>query len=241
MLHKTRGIVFRIIRYSDTSIIANIYTESFGLRSYLVNGVHGKKAKIKASLFQPLALVEMNVTNREKSTMHRINDVMPVHTWTSIPYDIRKSSVLMFINEMLYKSVREEEANPALFEFISHAVQILDLSSENSANFHLVFLTQLANLLGFSPQGRYSDDTPVFNLAEGCFQSRVPSHVHYMPPETACLFSGVLDINFENCHSLGIQPRQRRELLRKIIEYYQLHISTVKEIKSHIVLEEVMG
>jgi DNA repair protein RecO (recombination protein O) len=129
MLHKTRGIVFRIIRYSDTSIIANIYTESFGLRSYLVNGVHGKKAKIKASLFQPLALVEMNVTNREKSTMHRINDVMPVHTWTSIPYDIRKSSVLMFINEMLYKSVREEEANPALFEFISHAVQILDLSS----------------------------------------------------------------------------------------------------------------
>jgi DNA repair protein RecO (recombination protein O) len=241
MLHKTRGIVFRTIRYTDSSIIAHVYTELFGLRSYLINGAHGKKAKIKASIFQPLAIVEMNVTNREKSAMHRISDLVAAHAWTTIPYDIRKSSLLLFLNEMLYKSIREEEANPALFEFISHALQILDLSHESTANFHLVFLSQLANLLGFSPHGAYAGETSYFNLTEGNFQSHKPSHNHFMEPETAKHFSTVLHVNFETSHTLVITGRQRRDLLRKIIEYYQLHIASVKEIKSHIVLEEVLG
>jgi len=241
MLHKTRGIVFRTIRYSDSSIIVHVYTELFGLRSYLVNGARGKKAKVKASIFQPLAILEMNVTNREKSTMHRISDLVAAHAWTTIPYDIRKSSLLLFLNEMLYKSIKEEEANPALFEFISHALQILDLSHESTANFHLVFLTQLANLLGFSPHGVFSEDSSYFNLTEGNFQSHAPSHAHFMSPDTAKVFSEVLHVNFETGHTLLITSRQRRDLLRKIIEYYQLHIASVKEIKSHIVLEEVMG
>jgi DNA repair protein RecO (recombination protein O) len=241
MQHKTRGIVFRTIRYSDSSIIVHIYTEQFGLRSYLVNGAHGKKAKIKASVFQPLALVEMNVTNREKSHLHRITDLLPSQSWQSIPYDIGKSSILLFLNEMLSKAIREEEPNEALFEFISHSLQILDLSTESSMNFHLVFLSQLANLLGFSPHGSFSEDTPVFNLAEGHFQSHEPAHAHFMSAAISRIFSNVLGMNFENSHLLKMTSFERRELLRKIIEYYQLHISSVKEIKSHIVLEEVLG
>jgi DNA repair protein RecO (recombination protein O) len=241
MLHKTRGIVFRTIRYSDTSIIVHIFTELFGLRSYLVNGVHAKRAKVKASAFQPLALVEMNVTNREKSHMHRISDLLPAHPWNTIPYDIAKSSVLLFLNEVLYKAIREEEPHEALFEFISHSLQILDLSTESPANFHLVFLAQLAGLLGFSPHGTWSADTPVFNLTEGVFQGHEPSHAHFMSAEVSLAFAQVLGANFENAHSLPITTFRRRELLRKIIEYYQLHIATVKEIKSHVVLEEVLG
>jgi DNA repair protein RecO (recombination protein O) len=241
MLHKTKGIVFRTIRYSDTSLIVHIYTELFGLQSYLVNGSHGKKAKIKANMFQPLSLVEMNVTNREKSTMHRISDLVPGQSWTSIPYDIYKSSVVLFLNEMLVKSIREEEPNAALFEYISHALQILDLSAESPANFHLVFLTKLANILGFSPHGNWSESTPVFNLAEGQFQGHEPSHIHFMPASLSKSFADVIAANFENAHLLQLNSSRRRELLRKTIEYYQLHISTVKDIKSHLVLEEVLG
>jgi DNA repair protein RecO (recombination protein O) len=241
MLHKTRGLVFRTIRYSETSIIVHIYTELFGLRAYLVSGAHSKKAKIKASLFQPLALLEMNVSNRENSSMQRISDLAPAHAWQSISFDMRKGAVLMFLNEMLYKSVKEEEPNPILFEFISYALQILDLSTESCANFHLVFLSRLANLLGFSPHGEFSEDTPVFNLAEGVFQSHRPSHDHFMTADIAALFSELLEMNFENSHELKMLGIQRRELLRKIIEYYQLHIASVKEIKSHRILEEVMG
>ncbi len=241
MLHKTRGIVFRTIPYSDSSLIVHIYTQVFGLRSYLVNGSHGKKAKIKANVFQPLSLVEMNVTNREKNSMHRISDITLIQAWTTIPYDILKSSLVMFLNEILSKSIREEEPNELLFEFISHAIQILDLSAESPANFHLVFLAQLADRLGFAPHGMWTDDTPYFNLAEGVFQGHEPSHPHFMSSPVSKMFAEVLQVNFENSHSLTMTGHMRKELLRKTILYFQLHISTVKEIKSHVVLEEVFG
>jgi DNA repair protein RecO (recombination protein O) len=241
MLHKTRGIVFRTIPYSDSSLIVHVYTDQFGLRSYLVSGVHGKKSKMKASLFLPLALVEMNVSNRERSSMHRISEITPLYAWKTIHADMRKSAVLLFLNEMLYKSIREEEPNPDLFDFISHALQILDLSSESCANFHLVFLSQLAGLLGFSPQGSFSEDTPFFNLAEGHFQSHAPSHNHFMAGGAAKAFSDTIDCNFETSHLVTMPSNTRSELLRKLIEFYQLHISTVKEIKSHTVLEEVLS
>jgi DNA repair protein RecO (recombination protein O) len=241
MLHKTRGIVFRTIPYSDSSIIAHIYTRVFGLQSYLVSGAHARKSKVKATILQPLSIVEMSVTNREKTTLHRISDLVPVHAWTSIPFDIRKSSLVLFLNEILYKSIKEEESNPELFDFISHSLQILDLTQESCSNFHLVFLSRLAGLLGFAPHGSFSKETSIFNMNEGYFQSHEPSHAHFMPAETAEIFSIVLEANFENSHRLAITSRQRKALLLYMIQFYQLHISTMKEIKSHTVLEEVMG
>jgi DNA repair protein RecO (recombination protein O) len=241
MLHKTRGLVFRTIRYSDSSIIVHIFTEAFGLRSYLVPGARSKKAKIKASLFQPLALVEMNVSNREKNSLHRIGDMTAVHSWNNIAADIRKSSILLFLNEVLYKTIREEAPHSDLFEFISHSLQMLDLGTENNPNFHLVFLTRLAAMLGFAPQGAYSPETSYFNLAEGQFQDHAPSHVHFLSGELSRLFGEILDLNFENSHELAMSGANRRELVRKTIDYYRLHISTIKEIKSQAVLEEVLG
>jgi DNA repair protein RecO (recombination protein O) len=241
MLHKTRGIVFRTIRYSDNSIIAHVYTRLFGLQSYLVSGAHGRKAKVKASVFQPLSIVEMNVSNREKSSLHRISDLVQTHAWVTIPFDIRKSSLVLFLNEILYKTIREEESNPELFDFISHSLQMLDLTEESCSNFHLIFLSRLAGLLGFAPQGVFSEETPFFNMSEGYFQSHEPSHAHFMPAEAGKSFSAVLEANFENSHALTITSRQRKELLLLLIEFYRLHIHTLKEIKSHTVLEEVMS
>jgi DNA repair protein RecO (recombination protein O) len=241
MLHKTRGIVFRTIRYTDSSVIVHIFTETFGLRSYLVPGARSKKAKVRASLFQPLALVELQVSNREKNSLHRISDITSLQSWNRIAADIRKSSMLLFLNEVLYKSIREEAPYTDLFEFISQALQMLELGTENNPNFHLVFLSKLAGLLGFAPQGMYCPETPVFNLSEGQFQDHEPSHVHFISGEPSRLLGEILNLNFENGHQLEMTGGHRRELVRKLIDYYRLHISTVKEIKSQAVLEEVLS
>ena len=69
MIHKTRGIVLRTVDYSDTSLIAKIYTEQFGIQSYLIKGAKRKRASIKANLFQPLALLELEVYKKEKQQL----------------------------------------------------------------------------------------------------------------------------------------------------------------------------
>src|SRR2546430_2069454 len=111
MLHKTRGIVFHVTDYSESSVVAKIYTELFGLQPYLINSVRKKKSSVKPSALQPLALIDLVVYHKERSGLKRVADAKNNPVLKSIPFDVRKSSVVLFLNEVLYKSVKEEEAN----------------------------------------------------------------------------------------------------------------------------------
>src|ERR1051325_9557854 len=146
MLHKTKGIVFHVTPFSESSVVAKIYTALFGLQSYLINGVRNKKAKIKPGLLQPLSLLDMVVYHKERSGLQRLKEIRPSASggqFTSIPFDVKKGSMVMFLNEVLYKSIKEEEANQQLFDFIFNAIQLLDVQPEANNDYHLLFLVQL--------------------------------------------------------------------------------------------------
>jgi DNA repair protein RecO (recombination protein O) len=241
MLHKTRGIVLSTLNYSDTSVIAHVYTERFGLQSYMVNGARGKKAKIKANLFQPLSLIEMVVYHKEKNNLQRISELRNSQPFTSIPYNILKTSIAIFINEVLYKAIREEEANQRLFDFIHSSVQILDLEQESCVNFHLSFLVQFSKYLGFFPQGKVSSETPYFDLQEGTFISKEPMHPYFLDPVLSIILEKLSVTDYTGASSLEISNSQRRDLLNKLILFYELHLPSLKNINSHRILEEVMS
>ena len=114
MLHTTRGIVLHTTKYSETSLVAKIYTEVFGLQSYLVKGIRKQKAKLRPALFQPMTLADLVVYHKDKGSLQNIKESRIAVPYRSIPFDIRKSSMLLFINELLYKSIREEETNRKL-------------------------------------------------------------------------------------------------------------------------------
>ncbi len=239
MLHKTSGIILYTTKYSDTSLITKIYTSHFGLQSYIINGVRSKKSKNKASLFQPMALVELVVSDSGKGKLQRISEISNQHPYNDIPYNIVKSSIAIFLNEILYKTLKEEHADEEMFEFIKSSLLILDLKNDNCFNFHIHFLVQLSRFLGFYPQGNYSKETSFFDLKEGRFVQNIPSHSIYMAPENAVLLDELTKLNYESLSLLNINKIQRKALLQEMIRFYQLHISSIGDIKSVEVLEEL--
>ncbi|HRH64868.1 MAG TPA: DNA repair protein RecO [Bacteroidia bacterium] len=239
MLHKTRGIVLHTTDYSETSIVAKIYTELFGLQSYIVNSVRKKNAKIKSNVFQPLTLVDLVVYHKERGGLQRVAEVKPMPALRNIPFDIRKSSMALFLDEVLYKSIREEECNPSLFEFIFHAVQMLDLQSPANADFHLLFLLQYSKYLGFFPAVNFDESHCVFNLQEGYFQTDVPSHPYYIPAEASAYFFQLLQALPDFNTNLFIPVDMKRQLIERILEYFELHLSGFSGVKSHRVLEQI--
>lgn len=241
MLHTTSGIILHTVKYSDSSLIVKIYTRNFGLQSYMVSGVRGKKSKNKATLFQPLALVDMVVSNSNKGSLQRISEITILHPYTEIPNDIVKSSIAIFLNEILYKALREEHSDEDLFDFIKNSLLVLDLKHDNCSNFHIFFMIQLSRFLGFYPQGKYTRETPVFDLKEGRFTNHIPTHVHYLTAENSELFNNFIGAGYETIQDLKIDSVRRKELLQAMITFYQLHITSFKEIRSQEILEEVMG
>ena len=239
MLHKTRGIVFHVTDYSESSVVAKIYTELFGLQSYLINGVRKKNPKVKPASLQPLALIDLVVYHKERSGLQRLADVKINPVLKSISMDIRKSSVILFMNEVLYKCVKEEEANQLLFDFIFNAVHLLDLQSKPGNDFHLHFLIQLTKHLGFYPRENYSDTDTVFNLQEGLFQSSVPHHPFYIEHPLSESFYNLLKSSLIGSDDLIIPLTTKRQIIEKLLDYFRLHVSGFESIKSHKVLEVV--
>ncbi|MEJ0055490.1 MAG: DNA repair protein RecO [Bacteroidota bacterium] len=151
MLHKTRGIVFRFTKYGETSIIVSIFTEMFGLQSYIVNGVRTKSAKNKIALFQPLTLLDLVVYYRENADILRIKEVKVLYAYQTIHQDIRKSAIAMFLNEFINKAVKDQSHAGEICEFLTGSLVALD-EIQSPENFHLVFVLKLSRYLGFGPQ-----------------------------------------------------------------------------------------
>ncbi len=239
MLHKTRGIVFKTTDYGESSVIVQVFTEKFGLQSYIINAVKKPKAKISRNMLQPLHLLDMVVYHKSTGQVQRIAELKNVPVLQSIPYDVIKSSLILFLNEVLYKSVRQQSADENLFDFVFNAIEWLDHQSEGLVNFHLLFLVRLTRYLGFYPDQDMNAD--YFDMKNGVFSKYKPEGFSYLSPPHTQNFYKLLQCSFEDLHLLRFSNDERRYLVQKLLEYYALHMEGFGNIRSHEVLEEVLG
>jgi len=238
MLYKTKGIVLHSIKYSESSLIVKTYTEVYGLQSFIVRLVRSKKNKINASVFQPLTLLDFVAYHNKKSSLQNIKEITECYQFSEIPYNIKKSSIVLFIAEVLNKVIREEEQNKALFDFIFNAVKHLDSCTERVSEFYLFFLIELTKYIGFYPNNNYENNS-VFNIYEGRFQQQIPEHPYFIEKELSKYFYDLISLPFDKMETISFSASVRKKLLNKILDYYKIHLNSFNEIKSLAVLEDV--
>ncbi|MCF8230707.1 MAG: DNA repair protein RecO [Bacteroidales bacterium] len=238
MLHKTKGIFFQKINYSESSLIVRIYTRKFGLQSYLLKGARKKRSRMQSNVLQHLVLLDMEVYHRENANLQKIKEFGISRHFVEIPYSIRKSAIAMFLNEVLIKSIKEEEANTSLFEFLENALVFLDNTQEKVTNFHLIFLLQLTRFLGFYPHNNFSRQTPYFDMSEGRFISSM-RHPQVMDESKSLWLSRLMKGSLENMDQLQLPHEQHTGLMKKILDYYTLHLPGFSKVKSMEVLQAV--
>lgn len=229
MLHKTRGIVINYIRYRETSIITKIYTEKFGVQSYIENGVRSSKGKNRIALFQPLSLLDLVLYHDDKKEIHRISEIRTGFPFKTLPYDVYKSSIGMFLNEVLNKTLKETNENIPLFEFLYHSLIFLDETEQHFENFHLIFLLKYSFFLGFSPQDA---DEILMQLKEA--KMLIPFDSDYK-----ALLNQMIMADYQT--PLLMSRAARNHVLEAIILFYQLHVEDFGEVKSLQVLREVLN
>jgi DNA repair protein RecO (recombination protein O) len=239
MIIKTNGIILRAVKYSETSIIADIYTREKGLRSYIVSGVRTQKAKVSAGLMQVMSLVDLVGYDREEKGLNRIKEIKAAHVYASLPFDVMKSSVGVFMAEVTRKVIREAEENKELFDFLFSVFQYLDETKESYANLHLSFLIELSYYLGFQAHDDNDDKNAVFDLREGIFTSETVGHPQFLSPNLSSILRGLISTNWKNSHLIIMTRDERRELLNELVNFYRLHIDNFPEVNSLKILQEV--
>lgn len=238
---KTRGIVFNHIKYGDTSVVTTIYTELHGRKTFLVQGVYKRKSKFHSSFFQPLTLVNLEMNVKEGRDLQRIKELGLAQPFNSIPFNTAKIAIAIFISEVLYKCIREEENNQVLFDFLYNSIYLLDIFDRSIANFHIVFLLKLTKYLGFYPDNNYSPINNMFDTMNGRFYHHIFSKGDQFEEEVSYFLHQMLDQSFDSFNSIALTHNQRNGLLKKIIEFYSLHMQGLGEIKSLAILQSVFA
>ncbi len=248
MTHKTKGIVLRTVKYGETSLVVTIYTELFGVQTYLVNAVRtSKPSGNKAAMFQPAAILELEVYHNAQKSMQRIKEYHWAVLYQDILSDVIKNSIALYMVELLYKTLKQPEPNSNLFYFCEDAFIQLDAAEKNiAANFALFFSLHLADFFGFRMNNsKVKDIAPVnlyLDLREGDFLSEQPAHPDFIYGEPASVISELLKVRLPaELDQLKLNQQTRRSLLLKLQDYYALHIHDFGKLKTLQVLHEVLS
>lgn len=229
MLHNSRGIVLNYVKYSETSIIVRIFTEEFGMQSYIVNGARSAKARGKMALYQPLSLLDLVVYHKTGKDIQRISEAKFSYAFADIPFNPIKTGVSIFLTEILSKLLKEEAENRTLFDFVFQSIVIFDHLETSTSNFHLQFLLKCSGYLGFQPES-----------AESFIEELAEYGLHFRTLEAErVLISDLMNLPLGS--QIQLSSQLRRDVLSHIIKFYQIHVTGLSEIKSLEVLKEVMS
>jgi DNA repair protein RecO (recombination protein O) len=242
MLTKTKAIVIKTIDFSENSVVLKCFTEQYGLQSYLINGVKNKKGAIKPSHLLPLNLLDLDVYHQLNKNLQRIKELKCYPVINHIHYDLLKSSIGIFMSEVLNKTLQaENQSDKNLFDFLFTLIQYLDLTQENLNNFPVYFMLQLSQYLGFNPKLNYNEENNCFSLEEGVFIPFEKGDIKTIEPELAFFWYKLCTLNFNSFHELEIPKTFRNELLNHSLFYFKQHIEGFNDLKSNKVLAEVLN
>ena len=236
--YKGRAIVLHTIKYGDSSMVAYLFTDCYGRMNYMVQGVHARGRGNKGALFQPMFIVEYEGVELPHAQMHRMREVRNLVPLTSLPFDVCKSTIALFMAEVLYRLIRESEANRPLFDFLYDSVIALDRMEEGVANFHLWFLVRLASFLGFYP-GNEPIEGGYFDIRGGVFTPHMPSHRMCMEPPEAALLGQLMGCRVDELATLLLSRVQRSRFMEAVLQFFSYHLDSIRTVQSVRILREV--
>lgn len=232
MIRKTRGIVLHTTKYGESSLIVHCYTEQFGRQTFMMKGVRKSRKNNRSNLFQPLFILDFEVYYKDSRDIQLVKEVSRVLPLNSIPFDVTKSTQAIFMAEVLYRVIKEEESNPMLANFLISSIQYMDTMEEPSADFHIIFMFQLSRHLGFYPQNNFGGGNMFFNLARGKFKSQAGDPEIVLDTEASELWNRYMLADLQGVKKLGFSGVQRKITLDNLVRYYKMHVSGMGEVRS---------
>jgi len=239
VIHSTQGILLNTIKHSDGSAVLQIFTKKFGRKAYFLRGL-SKKKNSPRSLLYPLAILELQVTDRDSKSLQQVREVSMFKPTFELISDPVKGSMALFLNEILHKSIERDYQNDVLYDFLENAIQLLDVTA-TVKNFHLWFMLELSKYFGFYPT-QYSVATQnkiSFNLEAGEFTLASDVFGAHLDLETSAELNRILGMTFDQLSTLQLAPSVRKTLLNGLVDYYIIHVPNLKEVAALDVLETV--
>jgi len=229
------------LKYRDTSLLVYAYTDLFGRQTYLVNGVRSAKNKAGMACFQPLSLLDAVAYHHPNNDIQRLKEYALSLPLQNLAFDVHKNAMALFMGEVVYKTVREQEPNEQLFHFLQQSVLELENIADGAANYHLYFLARLAAYLGFASGNDYTPEFTCFDIVSGEFTPIPPKHELFFDAGQTALFGRLLKAELSDLPNIELHRSQRNTFVHNMLRFYEHHFDALSPIRSWTVLGEVFA
>jgi len=237
MLHTTRAFVIKTIKHGDRTVVLKVFTELFGMRSYMVRV--GGKTGVAAAALQPLNRVEMVVDEHPEREIQHMREMRVDRPYANVPYDAVRGTLAIFAQEVLYNVLRGEANDPDLYNFLEDALEALD-TVPDMRNYPVLFLIKLSGELGFRPSPPAPGEDR-FDLKEGEFIRGAAAHGHTLGVVLSDHLAHLLTEEFDATIPRRMPASERRDLLDHLLLYYRMHLEGLGELRSPAVLHQVFN
>jgi len=240
MLTKTEGVILKSIKYNDNSNIVTIFTKDFGRLTFFVRFSNSKKSNQTKQIIQPCYIVSINFDYNQSKDIQNIKEIELKNIYFDIPFNFAKTSIVMMISEILFQSIKHQNNDLELYNFLTESLTFLDIEKIEYLNFHLIFLINLSSYLGFSPENNFSKTNCFFDLKNGIFIDYKAGDNVINEKDSYFFYLILVNESFFNKH-LILNNSERRILLQKIIDFYSYHVEDLSKLKSLNILQQVFS
>ncbi len=236
MYQTINGLIISTVPYNDSGFVCRIFTENYGLKTFLVQSGRSQKSS-KRHLLQPLMPIEFEAAIRENAHINRLKDLRIAFPLNEIYRDPVKSSMVLFINELLAKTIPDDYVNSKLYRFLWNGIRLLD-DAIDARNFHIWCILEISRHYGFYPYTE-NEDALYFDLSSASFTNQLPAHSYFLEGQAAKALLGMLDKEWTVVQPMKLHSSLRRSLLESLVTFLKLHLENFREIKSLEVLHIV--
>jgi DNA repair protein RecO (recombination protein O) len=240
MIERTRGIVLKTIKYRDTSAIVDVFTEQFGLKTYIINGVYKAKPRVAPSLLQLGAALQMVVYNKEGRKMNRISEVQADFYPVATVSDLKRSAIKLFLVELTRKTVRFDVSQKNLFFELRNLIFKVEYQKDPVVNFHLYYLVRLLFHLGISPDLSDWPRKRILSVKEGALLEEIPEKGQLIPEEMVHILVAMESSGLAELHELRLTREQRQSFIEHMLIYYAYHVENFSHLNTHLIYKKLM-
>ncbi|MDE6410222.1 MAG: DNA repair protein RecO C-terminal domain-containing protein [Muribaculaceae bacterium] len=240
-IERVTGIVTDIVRHNDRHNIVTLFTRSRGRVSFLSPAGSGKAGRARNARLQLLSIVESDVNFRESRNLQTLGAINLHTIWKDLYFNPVKGAVVMFISEFINRYLRESSPEPLLWDYVYLSLSNLDRRKGGVANFHLAFLIGFLHFAGITPDITGIEEGDYFDMQAGMAVAERPLHKNFLYPSETKMLPALLRMNVNNDHLFRFKSGERRETLRKILQYYSIHFPGLSNLKSPEILTEVFS
>ncbi len=236
---KTQAIVLTTVPINDHTQFVHLYTERFGRVTCRIRlAPRGKRGNQLRTMMTPMTVLDLVLKGNPKQEIRQIVEAQILQS----PYMLAmnypdKSAQCLYMAELIAHTVREEEANPQLWNYILGSLGVLEQSEKGRANFHLIFTCGLICRLGFSVDTGTYETGCRFDLIEGTFTKGNIYHPYYLNEESSKWFCKLFDTHYDTMHQLILNRAGRSSLLDILLTFLEQQIPEMGHLQSVDVLK----